>query len=98
MQKSDGRHETVITRTEPNGDFKGQTCFASAPTAERYAQAEAIIVARGRGGYTYTVNERDVRVRFVDSEAEWTVKVMPCYSIGCSLFRRMPKSHKGLVS
>ena len=97
MMKSDGQHHTVITRSEPSGSFYGQTCFASAPTAERYAQAEATKIQNGRGGYTYTVDARDVRVRFVDSEAEWTVRVMPCYSIGCSLFRRMPKSHLGLV-
>lgn len=96
MMKSDGtKHYSVVTRTERDGKLWDNTCFATPTIAEKYAERQAVKIATGRMGYVDEItNPRDVRVKFAKSEAEWSVKVVACYSNGCSLFRQLPKSHR----
>lgn len=100
MKKSEGgKHYSVVTRTEPTGDLRSNTCFAKVAMAEKYATSEAFL--RERQGAGHVIYE-STRVFYLSNDtrddAVMSVKVVVCYSVGCSLFRRMPKSHLGLVS
>lgn len=96
MMKSDGtKHFSVVTRTEPDGSLWSNTCFATVGIAEKYASREA--VTREKQGTGHVVYESD-RVLYLSNTAEddavMSVKVVVCYSTGCSMFRQLPKSHR----